>query len=144
MSATPERTAIAVDIDPPFQHVLAAWLGARSYRVSFLPMSAAFDVPEPIDLVVCELAVPKQGGGQALRQLARAHASAPLIAISSRFVADARRDALARQLGVQAAVAKPCSRYDFDNALDAAVAMPSNSRHSHDHHPAPQRPRQAR
>ena len=130
--ASPERTAIAIDIDPPFQHVLAAWLGARAYRASFVPLSAALDVRGSIDLVVCELAVPKQGGEQALRELAHRYPDAPLIAISTRFVADARRGALARQLGVHAALAKPCSRYDFDAALDAAIAMHSNARHPRD------------
>lgn len=125
--ATAERTAIAIDVDPPFQHVLAAWLGARSYRVRFVPLSAAFDVQARIDLVVCELAVPKQGGEQTLRQLAYAYPGTPLIAISTRFVADARRGALARQLDVQAALPKPCSRYDFYTALDTAVAMPPNT-----------------
>lgn len=142
--ATPQRTAIAIDIDPLFQHVLAAWLVARSYRVSFLPMSEAFDVGGRIDLVICELAVPKQDGGQTLRRLARSYPGAPLMAISSRFVADARRDALARQLGVQAAVAKPCSRYDFHTALDAAVAMPANTRHHHEDHLAGRGPRHGR
>lgn len=141
---TSERTAIAIDVDPPFQRVLAAWLRARSYRVSFVPLAAASDVGGRIDLVLCELAEPKQGNGQTLSQLARTFPGAPLIAISSRFVADARSDALARQLGVQAALAKPCSRYDFDTALDAAVAMHLNARHSHNDHHAGSRPRHGR
>jgi CheY-like chemotaxis protein len=143
-AATGDRTALAVDIDPPFQHVMAAWLAARAYRVSFLPLSAAIGLRGRVDLVVCELAEPKQDGEEALRVLARSHPGAPVIALSSRFVADARRDALARQLGVQAALAKPCSRYDFHTALDAAVAMPPNTHHSHDDRHAPQRPRPGR
>ena len=140
----PEHTSIAIDIDPPFQQVLAVWLAARSYRVSFLPLSAALDVGGRMDLVICELAEPKHSGRQTLRQLARSYPGAPLIAISSRFVADARLDALARHLGAHAALAKPCSRYDFDTALDAAVAMTSNTRQSHDDHPAAPRPRHGR
>jgi CheY-like chemotaxis protein len=118
-----QHMAVAIDIDPPFQQVLAAWLGARSYRVTFLPLSAALAASGHTDLVVCELAAPKQAGAHTLRQLAHTYPRAPLIAISARFVADTRCDALARQLGAQAALAKPCSRYDFDTALDAAVAM---------------------
>ena len=144
MPATAERTAIAIDIDPPFRHVLAAWLGARAYRASFAPLSAAFDVRGGVDLVICELAVPKQSGGQALRELAHRYPDAPLIAISTRFVADTRRGALARQLGVHAALAKPCSRYDFDAALDAAIAMFSNARHPQDDPHAAHGPRHGR
>jgi CheY-like chemotaxis protein len=127
-SSAPERTALAVDIDPPFQPVLAAWLGARAYRVRFLALAAALAAAPDTALVVCELAEPKHGGGHALRQLAAAHPDAPLIALSARFVAGARRDTLARQVGAQAAVAKPCSRYDFETALDAALAMPRTAR----------------
>ena len=142
--ATSERTAIAIDVDPPFQRVLAAWLRARSYRVSFVPLAAASHAGGRIDLVLCELAEPKHGNGEALRKLARSFPGAPLIAISSRFVADARGDALARQLGVQAALAKPCSRYDFDTALDAAVAMSTTHRPISSDPAADPRPRHRR
>lgn len=139
-----ERTAVAVDIDPPFQLVLAAWLGAHAYRVRFMPLAAALCVGGPVHLVVCELAQPKQGGEHTLRELARAHPGAPLLAISSRFVDGARCGALARQIGAQAALAKPCSRYDFDAALDAAVAMPSKTHPAQDALRAAQRPRHGR
>ena len=142
--AAAERTAIAIDIDLPFQRVLAAWLAARAYRVLFLSLDDAFGVGGQIDLVVCELAEPKGDGAQALRRLARRFQGAPLIAISPRFVADARRGALARQLGVQAALAKPCLRYDFDAALDAAVSMPAQTHPPPDNHRAMHRPRHGR
>jgi CheY-like chemotaxis protein len=141
--ATSERVAIAIDIDSPFQRVLAAWLAARSYRVTFLTLAGAFSAAGRADLVLCELAEPKGDGAQALRRLAHTYPGAPLIAISPRFVGDARRGALAHQLGVQAALAKPCLRYDFDAALDAALAMPTTTPPTHDHRAA-HRPRHGR
>lgn len=129
--ASTERTALAVDIDRPFQKVLAAWLSERAYHVIFVPLAGAAAVEAHADLIVCELAEPKLNGPQTLRQLAHGHPGAPLIAISPRFVADARCDALARQLGVQAALAKPCSRYDFQAVLDA-VSMPDSTAPHHD------------
>jgi CheY-like chemotaxis protein len=121
-----DRVAIAIDIDRPFQHVLAAWLAARGYRALFLTLDLAFAAGGRVDLVVCELAEPKGDGVRPLRRLARRYPATPLIAISPRFVAGAGRGALAHQLGVQAALAKPCLRYDFEAALDAATAMPAN------------------
>ncbi len=121
-TAGAERTAIGIDIDQPFQRVLAAWLGARGYRTIFVPLAGARGVGGRVDLVVCELAEPKGCGAQTLRQLARMHPAATLIAISSRFVAGARGDALGRQLGAQAALAKPFSRDELYSALDAAAA----------------------
>lgn len=119
-----ERTALAVDIDPPFQQVLRAWLSARGYRVRFLPLGEALGLREPVDLVVCELAEPKLAGAQTLDALAHGQPGVPLVAMSSRFVAAGRCPALARQLGAQAALAKPCSGLDFHAALDA-LAPPS-------------------
>jgi CheY-like chemotaxis protein len=143
LPAPVQRTALAVDIDRPFQHVLAAWLAERGYRVSFVPLAEALDVQAPADLLVCELAEPKRAGAQTLRQLAHGHPGAPLIAMSARFVAGARCDALAHQLGVQAALAKPCSRYDFHAALDA-VPMSTAHPRLHDAPRVPPAPRPGR
>lgn len=112
------RRALAIGIDRPFQRVLAAWLGARSYEVVFATLAAAASVAGRIDLIVCELAEPKGDGTLTLGELARTHPGAPMIAISARFVAGARRDALGRQLGADAALAKPFSRDDLLAALD--------------------------
>ena len=134
-TATEDRTAIAIDIDQPFQRVLAAWLDRRSYRVVFTPLAQGVDIARHVDLVVCGLAEPKHSGAQTQRQLARSHPGIPLIALSPRFAADTRSEALAQQLGAQAALAMPCSRYDFDTALDAALIMPSTTlRHHADPH----------
>ena len=122
-TAGPQRRAIAIDIDRPFQRVLAEWLAARSYRVSFVALPAASFAGEPVDLIVCELAAPREANMQALRQVARWH-RAPLIAISPRFVAGAGRETLGRQLGVHAALAKPFSRADLYGALDALPSPP--------------------
>ena len=119
--AWPQRRAIAIDIDLPFQRVLTEWLGARSYRVSFMALAAASFAGEPVDLVLCELAAPREANMQALHMIARLY-RAPLIAISSRFVAGAGRAALGRQLGVDAGLAKPFSRDDLYGALDALAA----------------------
>jgi CheY-like chemotaxis protein len=116
------RPAIAIDIDLPFQHVLAAWLAARCYRVTFLPLAALPSTQGDIDLVVCELSEPKVSGAQTLRRLAQAHPQAILLAISARFVAAPRCETLARSLGADAALAKPFSRLDLYAALDALPA----------------------
>jgi CheY-like chemotaxis protein len=125
------RRALAIDIDRPFQQVLAAWLGAREWRVSFLPLALVRGARGPVDLIVCELNEPKRTGAQTLRRLAGAHPSALLVAISASFVADARADALARQLRVDAALAKPFSRDDLYAALDNAEHARNALRHDH-------------
>jgi CheY-like chemotaxis protein len=126
--ARPARRVLGVDIDHPFQRVLAAWLGARSHGVMFVPLAAALGGGGPApDLIVCELAEPKARGVQTLQRLALAHPNAPLIAISSRFVAGSNGAALARQLGVHAALAKPFSRDALYAAIEAATAAPRSS-----------------
>lgn len=133
--ATAPRTALAVDIDGPFQLVLAAWLSERAYRVVFLPLAEALKAPALADLLVCELAEPKRNGEQTLRQLAHGYPGTPLIALSPRFASGARCHALAGQLGAQAALAKPCSRADFHAALDT-VRLPATGAHRHGGPPA--------
>ncbi len=128
----PVRTALAVDIDPPFQQVLRSWLSVRGYRLRFMALAEALGWQGNVDLVVCELGEPKHAGAQTLRALAHSHPGVPLIAMSARFVAAGRCDALARQLGAQAALAKPCSGHEFHAALDAARAAsgaPAAPRH---------------
>ena len=112
--------------------------------MTFLSLDSAFGVEGLVDLVVCELAEPKGDGAQALRQLARTYPGAPLIAISPRFASGAGRGALARQLGVQAALAKPCLRYDFDATLDAALAMTRKTPPIQDDRRAANQPRHGR
>jgi len=114
------RRALAIDVDPPFQHVLATWLEARSFAVAFVALAQEAPVPPPVDLIVCELAEPKLTGARILGELAQSYPGAVRLAISARFVAGARWDALARQLGADAALAKPFSRDEFNAALDAA------------------------
>lgn len=123
--ARPPCTVLGVDIDQPFQRVLAAWLGARSQGVMFLPLAAALAGGRPApDLIVCELAAPREHAARTLHSLALAHPDAPLIAISSRFVAGSNGAALARQLGVHAALAKPFSRDALYAAIEAATTVP--------------------
>jgi DNA-binding response OmpR family regulator len=117
-----EAHALAIDIDRPFQQVLAAWLSARGYRVRFVALPQCGDPPGPVDLVVCELAEPKRTGRDTLRLLSHAHPRAPLLAISARFVAGSGCEALARQLGADAALAKPFPRDELYAALEAAQA----------------------
>ena len=128
MTLATARHAIGVDIDRPFQRVLAAWLRMRAYHLRCIPLSAARSLGESVDLIVCEIADPKGSGRDALRDLGVAHPGAPMIAISSRFVAGSRADTLARQLGVGAALAKPFSRDDLYAALDALATA-----HAHAH-----------
>jgi CheY-like chemotaxis protein len=117
---------LAVDIDRPFQQVLATWLRARGATVVFVARATALTRPPASALapalIVCELADPKHAGRQVLRQLAQRHPGVPTIAISSRFVACDASRGLARQLGVQAAIAKPFGRNALDAALDAIAA----------------------
>ncbi|NML46201.1 response regulator [Ramlibacter sp. G-1-2-2] len=112
--------ALAIDIDGPFQQVLAAWLGERGYEVVFTDLPYVDAGGGPVELVVCELAEPKRTGSETLRLLARVHPGALLVAISTRFVDGERRGALARQLGADAALAKPFPRAELYAALEAA------------------------
>src|ERR1700743_1218911 len=94
------RRALGIDIDRPFQQVLAAWLATRGYCVRSASLAAAATLAgDPAELVVCELAQPKANGEQTMGAVARLHPDALRIAISARFVTGAGRPALARQIG---------------------------------------------
>jgi CheY-like chemotaxis protein len=121
---------LGVDVDPPFQQVLAAWLGSRGLQTAFVPLADALRPARPAALLVCELAEPKRSGAQTMRLLAQAHPGTPLLAISARFVAGPHAPALARQLGAHAALAKPFSRYDLLAAVDAAAAIAKPASHA--------------
>jgi CheY-like chemotaxis protein len=127
----PSRSlALGIDIDPLFQRVLCAWLGSRGLHLVFAPLDDSLRHPEAATLIVCELADPKRHGAITLGRLARAHPGALRLAISSSFVAGGCSEALARQLGAHAALAKPFTRYDLLAALDAAAAMPKPASHA--------------
>ena len=130
MTLATARHAIGVNIDRPFEHVLAAWLRMRAYHLRCMPLSAARPLGESVDLIICEIADPKGSGRNALRELGVARPGARVIAISSRFVAGSRADTLARQLGVGAALARPFSRDDLYVALDAFATAHVHARSS--------------
>jgi len=120
MNQANEQRALAIDIDGPFQQVLAAWLGERGYQVVFADLPYVDPGDGPVDLVVCELDEPKRTGGETLRLLSHVHPGAVLVAISTRFVDGERRGALARQLGADATLAKPFPRAELYAALEDA------------------------
>ena len=128
LTASTRRTALCVDIDGPFQGILAAWLGARSCHVAFASLDSARNVGGAVDVLVCELADPKRCGPRTLQALNAMQPGAALIAISSRFVARARHEALAGLVGAHAALPKPASRQDFLTALDSAIVLARTQR----------------
>jgi CheY-like chemotaxis protein len=120
-----EGRALAIDIDRPFQQVLAAWLAMRGYRVRFCSL-AAIAASSPPELMICELAQPRATGVHTLQLLARLYPRAQRLVISARFLPGASRIALARQLGAHAALAKPFSRSELYLAIDSARAACGN------------------
>jgi DNA-binding NarL/FixJ family response regulator len=113
MIATADRRAAPrvriIDADPALAGLLEQWLGELPCRIA--SEGAA-------DLVIVDIPFPRQGKAEVLRRLAREHPTAPILALSSSFFAGIETNgAVARWLGVAAALPKPVTQAALTDAV---------------------------
>jgi DNA-binding response OmpR family regulator len=103
--------------DDLMRGLLTEWLTGAGYAVR--ERGAA---PAGADLVIVDLYMPRQAGGDAVRAVQQAHPGTPVIAMSAQF-----RPGLdcsvgaARALGVDKLVCKPFTREDLLGAVRALI-----------------------
>jgi DNA-binding response OmpR family regulator len=112
---------VIIEEDDLLSGLLKEWLSAEGYvvrecRLRELPAG------DHADLVIVDLYMPRQAGGEIVRAVKQAYPGAEVIAISAQFspgLAGSWRAAQA--LGVQQLIAKPFTREDLLGAVRAVV-----------------------
>jgi CheY-like chemotaxis protein len=93
-----------LDADPALHDLLEEWLTGSGFRVSVGGTSRP-------DLLIVDLRAPRNGGTFVLRRVRQLYPGVPAIALSSHFFAEIETTgAVARFLGVEAALPKPVSQ----------------------------------
>jgi CheY-like chemotaxis protein len=111
----PVLRALVLDPDPAMSSLLGEWLEGAGYSVhEELPAGGC-------DLIVADVPRPRAGAPDTLKALARAHPGAPILALSSNFLAGAGAE-IARGLGVSAVLPKPVSREALLRAVGRLVS----------------------
>lgn len=115
---------LVVDADNALFGLIGEWLPAPGYAVT--PGHAGdSQASEAVDLVVVDIPFPRQGGLELLRQIASRHRETPILALSSAFFAGIDSNgAVARALGVAAALPKPLKRDALIAAVENLLAAP--------------------
>lgn len=117
---TVERAAprvLLVNVDRALIGLLDTWLAAEGCVVFDEPADSAASV-ERVDLVVVDVAFPRQGGVDWVRRVAGRHPTAPVLALSSTFFAGIEcYGPVARELGVACVLPKPTSREALTQAV---------------------------
>lgn len=106
--------------------LLKEWLSQAGYRVRELLAPSCAQRPVTDDLLIASICMPKQAGGQLLRDVQAANPGIPVIAISAQFRSGlSAAGTTAQTLGVQRVLAKPLSRLDLLEAVRAMIGPPS-------------------
>ncbi|HLT25419.1 MAG TPA: hypothetical protein VK047_01890 [Zeimonas sp.] len=107
---------LIVGADAALFALLSEWLTAAGIRVQH-------DVGARCDLVLVDIAFPREGGCDRLRALMSAHEGRPVVALSAAFFANVDRDdSCARRLGVTAVLPKPVAREALLDTLRPLLA----------------------
>jgi CheY-like chemotaxis protein len=110
--------ALVLDPDPAMSSLLGEWLEGEGFAVfEELPSGRC-------DLIVADVPRPRAGAPETLRAIARAHPGAPILALSSNFLAGAGAE-IARALGVSAVLPKPVSRDALMRAVRGLLPPPA-------------------
>jgi CheY-like chemotaxis protein len=119
LPASERPRVLIVGADPALFGLLSEWLAGAG-------IDAQSDVDARCDLVLVDVAFPKEGGCERLRALMARHDGSPVVALSSAFFANVDRSGCcAQQLGVSAVLPKPVAR---EALLDALMPLlPSRS-----------------
>jgi DNA-binding response OmpR family regulator len=108
---------LVVDDDPALVGLIEEWLAAYGCSVA-QERSREHRVGDRFDLVIVDVAFPRQGGPSLLQRIANEHPGAPMLALSSTFFASVECSGdVARSLGVASVLPKPLTR----EALVSAV-----------------------
>lgn len=124
-AAPPERAArvLVVDADAALLGLLAEWL--KDSGCALVPASEAPEAAVRCDLVVAVISFPRRGGSEALRRIAAEQPATPIVALSSSFLPGIEaRGAVARSLGVAAALPIPFTREALVEAVRASLRVP--------------------
>jgi len=114
----PAPIALVLDADPDTLELLREWLADAGWRVVDPAQRLVKEEDAPVQLVLVDLAYPRQGASQALQRVAHEHAGAEVLALSATFHANVDpHGELAQALGVGAVLPKPIRR----DALLSAV-----------------------
>lgn len=123
---------LLVDADSALVELLREWLEEQGCRVVAEPGEApgasgachaadaanAASTPGSFDLVIVDLAYPRQGGAQRVQRIAQAHPGAPILALSTMFFACVDcHGPVARALGVGCVLPKPATREALNKAV---------------------------
>ncbi len=102
---------LIVGADPALFGLLSEWLATAG-------IDAQDDVQAQCDLVLVDVAFPREGGCDRMKALMARHDGRPVVALSSAFFANVDRSGCcARQLGVTAVLPKPIAREALLDAL---------------------------
>ena len=111
LPASERPRVLIVGADPALFALLSEWLAAAG-------IDAQDDVRARCDLILVDVAFPREGGCERLRALMDRHDGLPVVAVSSAFFANVDSGGCcARQLGVSAVLPKPLARESLLEAL---------------------------
>jgi CheY-like chemotaxis protein len=109
MTAAP-HPVLVVDADAALRGLLEAWMGECGCELTYA-CTGGDPVAGRFDLLIVDVAFPRQGGPELLRRLSEEHPGAPIVALSPTFFGSvACAGALARTLGAARVLPKPVSR----------------------------------
>jgi CheY-like chemotaxis protein len=101
---------LVVDADPALRGLLEEWMGECGCELTYA-CTGGDRAAGRFDLVIVDVAFPRQSGPQLLRRLSEEHPGTPIVALSPTFFGSvARAGALARTLGAARVLPKPVSR----------------------------------
>lgn len=111
----PARTVLVIDTDAPLIALLAEWLAADGIEVR---SDRDAEPAAPCDLLIVDLAFPRQDGERRVARVALEHPATPIIAISSAFLPGLPcRAKIASVLGVAAVLPKPMRREELQSTV---------------------------
>ena len=123
MTAAP-HPVLVVDADAALRGLLEEWMGACGCELTYA-CTGGDRVPGGFDLMIVDVAFPRQDGPALLRRLSEEHPGTPIVALSPTFFGSvARAGALARTLGAARVLPKPVSREALLAAARQLLATP--------------------
>lgn len=119
LRASGRPCVLIVGSDPAFFALVSEWLAAAG-------IDAQDDLQARCDLLLVDVAFPREGGCERLRALMARHDRTPVVVLSSAFFANVDRSGgCAQQLGVSAVLPKPVARETLLDALRPLLAARS-------------------
>jgi len=115
---------VVMEEDTLMRELLVEWLSAEGHAVRRNNATTPAP-PGQADLVLVDVYMPRHGGHERLRQVARQYPGVPVIAISGQFQSGvAGAGAVAHELGVRQVIAKPFSRAELLAAVRSVAGPP--------------------